>query len=693
MGCTTGGFTLTGNLNIGRAVHTATLLNNGMVLIAGGYDINGNAVASAELYNPATGTFAVTGNLNTPRYDGAQGTLLSNGMVLLAGGQDNNGNTVASAELYDPSTGNFTLTGNMSTTRQSFTTTLLNSGQVLIASGMDFYANVLSSAELYQPATLAPVGLVSVAVNPSNPLVSLSGTQIFTATGGFSDNSTQTLDSVTWTSSDTSIATIANDAGNRGTALALSTGSVTINACAGSICGANTMTVTSLPSVISLTPNSGAVGTGVTISGINFGASQGTSTVTFNGAAGTPTSWSGTNIVVPVPVNATSGNVVVTVGGIAANGVSFTVLPTPSITNLSTTSATIGAFVTISGSNFGDTQGASTVTFNGIVGTPTNWGSSSVVVPVPVGATTGNVLVTVNGVPSNAVSITITLFSLPPVSQVQPANGTSGFPENGRIIVRLAQPIQSSALSPGSVSIAQGASNVVGTIALSNDGLSVTFEPAQSLAANSAFTVSVTDLAGNQTTPEFQSTFTTGTTTDNVAPTVVQTNPQNSSTGVPISAPIVFQFSKPMDPSTLTPQSFTVTDPIEGHVSGLIQVDPTGTTASFIPQGFLAVGRTFSVNVSSIAEDYAGNSVQGNGTSFTFATAFTADTTAPRMVGTSPSSGSTAVPLNALIILEFSKPIDVISVSKGLSVVSDGQPVPGAIALSNSNQQVTFTPL
>ena len=53
----------------------------------------------------------------------------------------------------------------------------------------------------------------------------------------------------------------------------------------------------------------------MTIAGTNFGATQGTSTVTFNGTAGTPTSWSGTSIVVPVPSGATTGNVVVTVEG------------------------------------------------------------------------------------------------------------------------------------------------------------------------------------------------------------------------------------------------------------------------------------------------------------------------------------------------------------------------------------------
>src|SRR5438874_8880217 len=78
--------------------------------------------------------------------------------------------------------------------------------------------------------------------------------------------------------------------------------------------------------VTGLSPNSGAVGTSITISGNSFGSTQGTSAVTFNGTNGMPTNWSDTSIVVPVPSGATTGNVVVTVGGVASNGVNFTVL-------------------------------------------------------------------------------------------------------------------------------------------------------------------------------------------------------------------------------------------------------------------------------------------------------------------------------------------------------------------------------
>jgi RHS repeat-associated protein len=96
--------------------------------------------------------------------------------------------------------------------------------------------------------------------------------------------------------------------------------------------------------------------------------------------------------------------------------------PSPEITSLLPTSGTIGTSVTIYGSNFGVTQGTSTVTFNGTAATPASWGATSIVVPVPGGATTGNVVATVGGVPSNRVSFTV--GGVATVSEVQQASNS-----------------------------------------------------------------------------------------------------------------------------------------------------------------------------------------------------------------------------------------------------------------------------
>jgi hypothetical protein len=125
-------------------------------------------------------------------------------------------------------------------------------------------------------------------------------------------------------------------------------------------------TVTVPPSISNLSPITGPIGTPVTITGANFGASQGSSTVAFNGTnAGTATTWTDTSIVVPVPTGAATGNVVVTVSGLASSGVPFTVTVPPSISNLSPTSGPVGTAVTITGTNFGASQGTSIVAFNG----------------------------------------------------------------------------------------------------------------------------------------------------------------------------------------------------------------------------------------------------------------------------------------------------------------------------------------
>jgi N-acetylneuraminic acid mutarotase len=136
----TGAWTLTGSMTTQRAFQTATLLNNGQVLVAGG------GTSTAELYNPATGKWTLTGSMSASR-SGATAALLRGGQVLVAGGQAPNGSPLSSAELYNPATGTWARTGSMTTGRNQATATLLNSGQVLVAGGGT------STAELYNPAT------------------------------------------------------------------------------------------------------------------------------------------------------------------------------------------------------------------------------------------------------------------------------------------------------------------------------------------------------------------------------------------------------------------------------------------------------------------------------------------------------------------------------------------------------------
>ena len=143
----TGIWSATGSLGAMRRGHTATLLPDGQVLVAGGIGASGY-LDSAELYDPTTGTWSATGPLGTVR-SYATATLLANGQVLVAGGSA--GGPLASAELYDPATGTFTDTASMNTAREGHTATLLPDGQVLVEGGHDG-SSFLTSAEVYDPA-------------------------------------------------------------------------------------------------------------------------------------------------------------------------------------------------------------------------------------------------------------------------------------------------------------------------------------------------------------------------------------------------------------------------------------------------------------------------------------------------------------------------------------------------------------
>jgi N-acetylneuraminic acid mutarotase len=157
---TTGKWSKTGSMSARRVNFTATLLHNGKVLVAGGAadnSGNGNALATAELYNPTTGKWSKTGSMSTSRYIHTA-TLLPNGQVLVVGGTEDNhtdGDGLDTAELYNPTTGKWSTTGSMASSRVDFTATLLPDGKVLVAGGWDNSGdgsgNALATAELYNP--------------------------------------------------------------------------------------------------------------------------------------------------------------------------------------------------------------------------------------------------------------------------------------------------------------------------------------------------------------------------------------------------------------------------------------------------------------------------------------------------------------------------------------------------------------
>jgi len=148
---TTKTFTPAGNMVEPRHSHTATVLADGKVIVIGGFNV-GNALTTTEIFDATTGNFSSTGSMATARALHTA-TLLQTGKILVTGGLDATGVPTATAELFDPVAGTFNGTSNMSTVRAYHTATLLSDGKVLVAGGLDSTNSPLVSAELFDPAT------------------------------------------------------------------------------------------------------------------------------------------------------------------------------------------------------------------------------------------------------------------------------------------------------------------------------------------------------------------------------------------------------------------------------------------------------------------------------------------------------------------------------------------------------------
>jgi hypothetical protein len=194
------GFTETGSIHIARSGHTATLLADGKVLIAGG------GVAGTEVFDPGTGKFTAAGDMALARY-GATATLLANGKVLVTGGcgtvaaPDGHLPRLTSAELYDPSTGTFTATGSMNFPRILHTATLLNDGRVLIAGGtVDSGGGGAASetAELYDVPSGAFTPTASMSSERANHTATLLASGKVLIVGGWNGHAADSSDDPPW---------------------------------------------------------------------------------------------------------------------------------------------------------------------------------------------------------------------------------------------------------------------------------------------------------------------------------------------------------------------------------------------------------------------------------------------------------------------------------------------------------------
>jgi N-acetylneuraminic acid mutarotase len=211
---TTGAWTASGNLKVARSSARALLLPNGAILMAGGCVSNcaGVTTATAELYNSVNGSWSSTGSMATARtYFGM--VLLPSGKVLAAGGctgLNANGcsGVTSKAEIYDRSTGTWSATGSMTAARATFSLTVLANGEVLAAGGINGADNPQGSAELYNPSTgkWTATGKMITARNEHTATLLASGNVIVAGgenASGVTTNKTEFYNSSTgkWTAS------------------------------------------------------------------------------------------------------------------------------------------------------------------------------------------------------------------------------------------------------------------------------------------------------------------------------------------------------------------------------------------------------------------------------------------------------------------------------------------------------------
>jgi hypothetical protein len=182
----TGSIASTSAPRAARFSHTATLLSDGRVLIAGGMERNGYWLDSAEIYNPETGHFSPTRSMLSRRA-GAMAVRLPSGKVLIAGGTDGSGSSLRTTEIYDPAGNVFTPGPNMLSPRSHGVAILLKDGRVLIAGGCAQGDDQrLASAEIYDPAaqTFSWTGSMHVPRGAFNAVALADGRVL--VTGGMS---------------------------------------------------------------------------------------------------------------------------------------------------------------------------------------------------------------------------------------------------------------------------------------------------------------------------------------------------------------------------------------------------------------------------------------------------------------------------------------------------------------------------
>ena len=254
----------------------------------------------------------------------------------------------------------------------------------------------------------------------------------------------------------------------------------------------------------------------------------------------------------------------------------------------------------------------------------------------------------------------------PAVLVTTPVYAATGVPINTLIEVEFTEPLNRATAIASNLQLTDSDnSNIPVSVSLDASGRIITVTPSQVLAVGRTrslyLSTGIQDVYGNSfPANSFQLYFTTAYSSATTGPSVIGTNPPNSSTGVPTNTTIVVGFSVPINPLT-QPNGLTVTSGGTA-LPGTFAFSTNAQQILFTPTNPLTAGTTYSINYGSQLTDFAGNSFTNPGTA-TFTAGSASDTTGPDVTAFNPVTGSTGVGLNAALTVMFSEPIDPLSLT------------------------------
>lgn len=280
------------------------------------------------------------------------------------------------------------------------------------------------------------------------------------------------------------------------------------------------------------------------------------------------------------------------------------------------------------------------------------------------------------------------LEDAPLVAATLPAEGAFDVPTNTNVAVVFDTPM--SAIDASQFSLSDGENDIAGTITMSADGRTFTFDAVLDLAPDTAFEgvvrAGVESAAGVPLVADHRWTFTTGGSPDLLAPTVLAHTPRVDAVGVATNQRVSITFSEPMSPSSINAAILTLR---QGGVPVDATVTYAGVSALLEPSELLELNTEYTVTVGVQAVDLAGNPLE-SAYQWRFTTGDQPDSTPPTVISSSPPAGMAGVATNQAVTVTFSEPMAPNSISAATLTLRRGAtPVPATVTYVGVNATLT----